>query len=101
MLLFLDVVRDATVAGALVAGPAHRPALAPRLEAQLRSLTKEFAAEVSEERVSLLLYGFSQLLGMISLELYGHFVGSIDPTEPFFDYSMATTADLIGLPPAE
>lgn len=98
MLLFLDVVRDAAVAGAIVPGPFPAPPLAPRLEAQLRPVTAEFATGLSEERMALLLYGFSQLLGMISLELYGHFVGSADPTEPFFDYAIGITADLIGLP---
>jgi len=48
--------------------------------------------------LALVLYGFGQLLGMVSLELYGHFVGSVDPTGPFFDYATGLTADLIGLP---
>jgi len=98
MLLFLDVVRDAGAAQALIAGPAQgRPPLASRLEAQLRSVTHEFAADVPELVLAQMFYGFSQLLGMVSLELYGHFVGSLDPTEPFFDYAMSTTVDLIGL----
>lgn len=99
LLLFLDVVRDAVVADALIARPTQRrPELTSRLEAQLRSVTSEFATEVPEEALALMVYGFSQLLGVISLELYGHFVGSVDPTEPFFEYSMSTTADLLGLP---
>jgi len=60
-------------------------------------LASTFAADVPEHVLGLVFFGFSQLLGMISLELYGHFVGSVDPTEPFFEYSMAMTADLIGL----
>ena len=101
MLLFLDVVGDATAAGTIVALPAMKPRLPPRLEPQLRSVAAEFVAEVPEEVMALLLYGFSQLLGMIGLELYGHFVGSVDPTEPFFDYAMGLTADLIGLQGAD
>ncbi len=101
MLLFLDVVRDAFAAQALIARPAlRRPPLASRLQAQLRLVSAEFAPDVPEEVLAPMFYGFSQLLGMISLELYGHFVGSLDPTEPFFDYAMSTTADLIGLSPA-
>ncbi len=98
MLLFLDVVRDALAGGALVSARFERPPLTARLEAQLRTVTAEFAADVPEDVLALLLYGFSQLLGTISLELYGHFVGSVDPTEPFFDYSVGITADLLGLP---
>jgi len=97
MLLFLDVVSDAVLSGALLARSAPQPAIPRRLETQLRSVASTFAADVPEHVLGLVFYGFSQLLGMISLELYGHFVGSVDPTEPFFEYSMAMTADLIGL----
>lgn len=97
MLLFLDVIRDAARAGALVPGLLTRPPLSPRLEAQLGAVAEEFAKDVPDDVLALVLYGFSQLLGMISLELYGHFVGSVDPTGPFFDYATALTADLIGL----
>lgn len=40
--------------------------------------------------------GFSQLVGMISLELYGHFVGSLDPTEAFANYATGQVASVIG-----
>lgn len=98
MLLFLDVVRDAAAAGALTPGLSTPPALSPRLRTQLSSVTREFAKDVPEDVLALVLYGFGQLLGMVSLELYGHFVGSVDPTGPFFDYATGLTADLIGLP---
>ncbi|MGI8723612.1 MAG: TetR/AcrR family transcriptional regulator [Geodermatophilaceae bacterium] len=101
MLLFLDVVRDAVDAEALIVGPAQpRPPLASRLDMQLHSVADEFAADVPEEVLAVMFYGFSQLLGTISLELYGHFVGSLDPTGPFFDFAMSRTADLLGLPGA-
>lgn len=98
MLLFLDVARDAAAALALTTPPIDRQPLPPRLEAQLRAVAAEFATGVPETVLVLAFYGFSQLLGAVSLELYGHFVGSLDPTEPFFDYAVNTTADLIGLP---
>ncbi len=97
MLLFLDVVRDADGAGTLTPGSAPRPRMPARLEAQLRSVADEFGPGLTAEAVALTFHGFSQLLGVISLELYGHFAGSVDPTEPFFDYTMGVTADLIGL----
>ena len=40
---------------------------------------------------------WTQLFGMISFELFGHLVGSVDPTEPFFDYAVEQFADLLGL----
>lgn len=98
MLLFLDVLRDAVIAGAVPAPPVSHAPLAPRLAAQLRSVTAQFAPEAPEELMAAVFYGFSQLLGVLSMELYGHFVGSVDPTDPFFEYAISTTADLIGLP---
>lgn len=102
MLLFVDVARDAAAAEAIATvpdgWPVPGPPMSARLKSQLRTVTAEFAAGVPEDVLARAFYGFSQLLGMISLELYGHFVGSLDPTEPFFDYAVSMTADLIGLP---
>lgn len=97
MLLFVAPVRDAVAAGALVA-PSRAAHIAPRLEAQLRSVTADLEWEGPEDVLARVFYGVSQVLGMVSLELYGHFVGSVDPTAPFFDFAVATTADVIGLP---
>lgn len=61
-------------------------------------MSAEFAPEVPEAVLARTFIAFSQLLGMISLELYGHFVGSVDPADQFFDHAIATAADGIGLP---
>ncbi|MBA3338271.1 MAG: TetR/AcrR family transcriptional regulator, partial [Geodermatophilaceae bacterium] len=52
MLLFVDVVRDAALNGALRDDDAQRATLAPRLEAQLRKVTEEFAAGVPEAQLA-------------------------------------------------
>ena len=101
MLLFVDVVRAAASARAIVVASSGLPARRPipgRLQRQLQAVTAEFATGVPEDVLARTFFGFSQLLGMISLELYGHFVGSLDPADPFFEHALATTADLIGLP---
>jgi len=36
---------------------------------------------------------------MISMELYGHFVGSFDPAGPFFAHAAAQGTDILGLVP--
>ena len=41
---------------------------------------------------------WSQLFGMISFELFGHFVGSADPADSFFAHTIAELADHLGLP---
>jgi hypothetical protein len=35
---------------------------------------------------------------MISFELFGHLVGSVDPSDEFFAYAVERMADLGGLP---
>jgi hypothetical protein len=41
---------------------------------------------------------WSQLFGMISFELFGQFVGSVDPAEQFFDQAVDLMATFTGLP---
>ena len=44
------------------------------------------------------LIAWTQLFGMISFELFGQLVGSADPADAFFGYSVDQMADFIGLP---
>ena len=41
-----------------------------------------------------------QLFGMISFELFGHLVGSVDPAEEFFEHEIAAVVGRLGLLPA-
>jgi hypothetical protein len=43
------------------------------------------------------LIAWTQLFGMISFELFGQFVGSLEPADPFFGYTVERMADYIGL----
>jgi len=43
---------------------------------------------------------WTQLFGMISFELFGHLVGSVDPSDEFFAHAVEQMADFIGLPAA-
>jgi hypothetical protein len=38
------------------------------------------------------------LIGMISCELFGHYVGTVDPSDAFFAHTVELMADLSGLP---
>ena len=40
---------------------------------------------------------WTQLFGMISVELFGQFVGSFEPADAFFDHAVAQLAAFIGL----
>ena len=40
---------------------------------------------------------WTQLFGMVSFELFGQFVGSFEPADPFFDHAVAQMAAFVGL----
>ncbi|WP_189130508.1 TetR/AcrR family transcriptional regulator [Wenjunlia tyrosinilytica] len=44
------------------------------------------------------LVAWTQLFGMIGFELFGHLVGSADPADEFFGFTVERMADFIGLP---
>lgn len=94
LLLFVSIVADA--AGVLEPPPS--PALPARLDGQLRALRAELAPELAEPVLASVVVAVGQLLGMVSLELFGHLVGSFEPAEPVFEHAVAASADLIGFP---
>jgi AcrR family transcriptional regulator len=73
-----------------LAGAALAPAVAP-IEADL---LPGFPAEV----IAAALMAWTQLFGMVSLELFGHYVGATTDFDTVFDYSMRVVARLVGLP---
>lgn len=97
VMCFIGVVRDAAAAGALA--PGSWPDSAPKsLQRQLGRLAAELAPEVPAPALAGTIFGFSQLVGAINLELFGHFAGSIEPADAFIDHSVDRVASLIGLP---
>lgn len=92
---FLDVVSDAVAADALVA--AEHPGLPGGLDSQLAGLAREVAPEVPSSVLAGAVLALSQLFGAINLELFGQLVGSLDPADAFYDYSIDRLAAVIGL----
>ena len=70
------------------------------LAEQLRTLAEERAPGVPAAVLGGALIAWTQLFGMISFELFGQLVGSVDPSDEFFVYACARTATLAGLPPS-
>jgi AcrR family transcriptional regulator len=88
--IFVDAAPEAPVPGVLpAAGEAVRGAVAP-LE---RSLLPGFKPEV----IAAALMAWTQLFGMVSLELFGHYVGATTDFDAVFDYCMRVAAGLVGL----
>jgi AcrR family transcriptional regulator len=96
-LLLIGVLRDARAAGALTV-PEQAGPLTPVLSQQVEGLAAEIAPELPPVVLVNAIIAWSQLFGMVSFELFGQFVGSVDPTDEFFASAVERMADLVGLP---
>lgn len=94
-LTLIRVVRDAWAAGLL--GAPDGDVLSGTLSDQLAALAAEIALELPEPVLARALVAWTQLFGMISFELFGHLVGSVDPSEEFFAYAVDRTGAFVGL----
>lgn len=89
------ILGDAARSGALPEAAGERdPALVS--DAAVEVLGGDHPALDDAVRVRALL-AWSSLYGTISFELFGHFVGSVEDGDRFFDRAMADLAGLIGL----
>ena len=52
---------------------------------------------LSDEVLARAVIVWTQLFGMISFELFGQYVGSVDPGDEFFDYAIGEMAAFLGL----
>ena len=95
-LLLITVLRDAHTAGTL-AVPDGRP-LTPVLAEQAAAVAAAVAPELPSAVLVSAIMAWTQLFGMISFELFGQLVGSVDPSDEFFAAAVERMADLVGLP---
>ena len=102
-----SAIRVARVMGAILAdaqpgtgrAAARHPEgpLPPRLAQQVAIVAEAIAPGVDDGVLIRGLIAWTQLFGMISFELFGQFVGSLEPADPFFGYTLERMADYIGL----
>lgn len=96
-LALLDIVRDTWRAGALK--PAFDgPPLSERLAAQYAAVAPMLSPELPAEVLNRGFIAVSQLFGMLNFELFGQFVGSVDPTDEFFANAVEQLAEFLGVP---
>ena len=69
----------------------------PELRAQAESLTKVLGIAAGPETVARLIMAWTQLFGAISFDLFGQYVGSVDPADAFFAHSAKRMAEFVGL----
>jgi len=82
------------------AGVVHTPEEAPLsagLTAQLSEVAAAIAPDLPPALVGAAIRLWIQLFGMISFELFGHLVGSVDPADEFFEHEIAAVAGRLGL----
>jgi AcrR family transcriptional regulator len=107
-----DTVPPATRVARLLAGLIHEcwtagtlapasdgPPLSPTLRDQAERVAEALAPELPAPVVVRAVIAWTQLYGMISFELFGHLVGSVDPSDEFFRHATDQLADFVGLPP--
>jgi len=71
--------------------------LSAELARQVAIVAEAIAPGVDDGELARGLIAWTQLFGMISFELFGQFVGSLEPADPFFGYAVERMADYIGL----
>jgi len=95
------LVDEAALAGEL-APPDFGPALPPLdvgVLAESRRLADLAFPHAPDEVVVRAVIAWTQLFGMISFELFGHFHSVIDVVEPVFDRALLETGRMVGFPP--
>jgi AcrR family transcriptional regulator len=78
--------------------PAPLRPLPPELSEQLALVAPQLAPGLTTALLARAFTAWTQLFGMISFELFGHFVGSVDPADAFFAHTVDAMADYLGLP---
>jgi len=93
----VGVIRAAWRDGRLEPAFESPPPSAP-LQAQTAALAEAIAPELPGPVLIRCLVAWTQLFGMVSFELFGQLVGSVDPSDEFFAHAVEQMADFVGLP---
>lgn len=95
--ILADADADAE-AGTGHVGAQHRwEPLPAELARQVAVVAEAIAPGVDDGVLTRALIAWTQLFGMISFELFGQFVGALEPADPFFGYTVERMADYVGL----
>lgn len=103
-LAFVGVLADAIADGELSAGAAGEPG-AGELAGQAAALSAAFSAALPARGAPAVpgdvlvraVIAWTQLFGLISFELFGHFASSFEPADALFGHAVAQLASFVGL----
>lgn len=91
----LDVLAQAAATGALRdLTPVTSTELARQLDAVAAGLVVGLPAALMARAVG----AFGELVGLVTLELGGHFVGGFEPADDLYEACVVELADRLGLP---
>jgi AcrR family transcriptional regulator len=90
------VYRALSIAG-VDAEPTGDPTIGRELRGQLGTASDGLDLGVAEPTMLALVGGFSRIIGLVSLELGGHFVGTFEPADQLYATLVDREAELIGL----
>lgn len=79
------------------AARAEAPTAGRRLRSQLEGTTDALGLQVDPELMRFLTTVFASLIGMVSLELGGHFVGAYDPADDLYASQVEEIANRLGI----
>jgi AcrR family transcriptional regulator len=95
ILVLTGIVRDAHRAGALTGPPG--PPLPASWDDDATRVADLVMPGVPSDTVARALMAWTQLFGLISFELFGHLVGSVEDTDLLFEVVLAQMAAFVGL----
>ena len=90
------ILVDATAAGALSAAE-HHLRLPAALRTELHRIAQAIAPGVDERVLGRAMMAWTELLGAVSFELFGHFTNVFDERDAWFEYQMRSLVLFIGL----
>jgi AcrR family transcriptional regulator len=96
-MVFGKIISDAREAGAL-RPPGICPPPPASFAADAAALRESILAGVPDDMIAAALGCWTALFGMISFELFGQFVGVVDPGDEFFRHAIEQMADFAGFP---
>ncbi|GAB3494175.1 TetR/AcrR family transcriptional regulator [Amycolatopsis cihanbeyliensis] len=73
------------------------PSLSATLDIQTTRLAAQVAPELPSRVLTRVLIAWTQLFGMLSFELFGQLVGSVDPSSEFFAHAVEQMLEFVGL----
>jgi AcrR family transcriptional regulator len=75
------------------------PAGGPALRAAVAPIERDLLPGFEPEVITAAVMAWTQLFGMVTLELFGHYVGATTDFAVVFDHSMQVAGSLVGLAP--